>query len=205
MDNNFKIPQDNKLRHDDNNNKEKILNTALELFSQKGYDAVGVQSICEASGITKPTLYYYFQNKAGLLQKLLKINYEKLNSLITQKSKYKPNIKSYHEDVYPVLKNTAESYFAFAKNNEMFYRIVLQALCAPKNSELFSMVEDFNKEQYNIIEKMFTEMSTVHQNMQRHEKRLAWTFIGMINSYIMLKTETTTDELVHQFMHGIFS
>lgn len=40
-------------------NKETIKEIAIKLFSEKGYDAVGVQQICEKAEITKPTLYYY--------------------------------------------------------------------------------------------------------------------------------------------------
>ena len=49
-------------------NRELLLNTALELFHAKGYDAVGVQEIVEKAGVTKPTLYYYFGSKLGLLK-----------------------------------------------------------------------------------------------------------------------------------------
>lgn len=42
-------------------NREKILNCALELFHARGYDAVGVQEIAEMAGVTKPTLYYYLE------------------------------------------------------------------------------------------------------------------------------------------------
>ncbi len=52
-------------------NKENILKCALDLFYAKGYDAVGVQEIAEKAGITKPTLYYYFGSKYGLLETLL--------------------------------------------------------------------------------------------------------------------------------------
>ena len=48
-------------------NRELLLNTALELFHAKGYDAVGVQEIVDRAGVTKPTLYYYFGSKLGLL------------------------------------------------------------------------------------------------------------------------------------------
>lgn len=186
-------------------NKEKILDNALNLFSEKGYDAVSVQALCEHSGITKPTLYYYFGNKSGVLNEVLKINYEKLNKLISENSLYTPDVKNYDKDVYPVLLKVSECYFSFAKHNEKFYRMVLQALCAPQDSELYSLVKDLNQTQYSIIENMFKEMSKVHQNMKRHEKRLAWTFIGMINTYILLDAKTETREIVHQFMHGIFS
>lgn len=40
-------------------NKETITEIAIKLFSEIGYDAVGVQQICEKAEITKPTLYYY--------------------------------------------------------------------------------------------------------------------------------------------------
>ena len=53
-------------------NRERILQCALELFYAKGYDAVGVQEIAQKAGITKPTLYYYFGSKYGLLETLLK-------------------------------------------------------------------------------------------------------------------------------------
>lgn len=52
-------------------NREKILRCALELFYHKGYDAVGIQEICQSAGITKPTLYHYFGSKYGLLEVLL--------------------------------------------------------------------------------------------------------------------------------------
>ena len=50
------------------NSRDAILNTAIRLFSQKGYEGVGVQEICENANITKPTLYYFFKSKQGLLQ-----------------------------------------------------------------------------------------------------------------------------------------
>jgi len=52
-------------------NRSTILARALELWSERGYDAVGVQEIVDAAGITKPTLYHYFGSKRGLLDCLI--------------------------------------------------------------------------------------------------------------------------------------
>ena len=60
-------------------NRERILQCALELFYAKGYDAVGVQEIAQKAGITKPTLYYYFGSKYGLLETLLTKHFTVLN------------------------------------------------------------------------------------------------------------------------------
>ena len=49
-------------------NRMNILEKALHLFYEKGYDAIGVQEIADAAGVTKPTLYHYFGSKYGLLQ-----------------------------------------------------------------------------------------------------------------------------------------
>lgn len=40
---------------------------ALELFHKQGYDAVKVQDICDACGITKPTFYHYVPSKDDIL------------------------------------------------------------------------------------------------------------------------------------------
>ena len=46
---------------------------ALQLFYEKGYDAIGVQEIADAAGVTKPTLYHYFGSKYGLLETVARV------------------------------------------------------------------------------------------------------------------------------------
>lgn len=43
--------------------KREILETALELFMEKGYEDVTFQKIADRCGITRTTLYIYFKNK----------------------------------------------------------------------------------------------------------------------------------------------
>lgn len=45
----------------------KLLACAVDLFAHKGYQATSTREIVEAAGVTKPMLYYYFENKEGLL------------------------------------------------------------------------------------------------------------------------------------------
>lgn len=53
------------------NAQQRLLEAALELFSRKGYAATSVRELVELAGVTKPVLYYYFQNKAGLYLNLV--------------------------------------------------------------------------------------------------------------------------------------
>ena len=51
--------------------RERLLAAAAGLFADRGYAATSVREICEAAGVTKPTLYYYFGSKGGLARALL--------------------------------------------------------------------------------------------------------------------------------------
>lgn len=52
-------------------NAERILQDGWELFQHKGYLGVSMDELCLRSGITKPTLYYYFKNKENLFVEVL--------------------------------------------------------------------------------------------------------------------------------------
>ena len=58
----------------------KILNTAAHLFMQLGYRAVSINDIVKATGVTKPTLYYYFPDKAELFTQMALLRLVRLNS-----------------------------------------------------------------------------------------------------------------------------
>jgi TetR/AcrR family transcriptional regulator len=50
---------------------DRILQKALELFSDRGYDATSVREICEAATVTKPTLYHFYGSKEGVYQAIV--------------------------------------------------------------------------------------------------------------------------------------
>ena len=54
------------------NARERLLETATELFAEKGYASTSVREIVARAGVSKPVLYYYFQSKEGLYYALLK-------------------------------------------------------------------------------------------------------------------------------------
>ena len=51
----------------DRSARERILDTASELFYRDGYHAVGIDTIVERSGVAKMTLYRYFRSKNELI------------------------------------------------------------------------------------------------------------------------------------------
>ena len=51
--------------------KERILYAALNLFSEKGYDGVGVDLIAENAGLKGPSLYRHYKGKEDIFNSLI--------------------------------------------------------------------------------------------------------------------------------------
>lgn len=51
--------------------KQRLLEAALTLFSEKGYEAVGIESLAAAVGIKGPSIYKHFRSKQDLFDTLL--------------------------------------------------------------------------------------------------------------------------------------
>ena len=62
--------------------RERLLSCATQLFTLKGYTGTTVREIVAAAGVTKPVLYYYFQNKEGIYLELIRGAFAKLDALL---------------------------------------------------------------------------------------------------------------------------
>jgi len=62
--------------------KANIIEKAGVLFREKGYDAVTVNDVCVACGITKTTFYYHLKSKQDILLQFYDIIVENLTSLL---------------------------------------------------------------------------------------------------------------------------
>jgi len=51
--------------------EERILNAATDLLERGGADALTTRAVCQAAGVTAPTLYHHFGEKEGLLRAMV--------------------------------------------------------------------------------------------------------------------------------------
>lgn len=189
------------------NKKEEILKKSLILFSEEGYDNVGIQKIVNNCNITKPTLYYYFGSKEGLLEELIK------NHL----SDFFLNLESkidYNENIVLSLEKIIFHFMNFAKNNSRFYRLFINLAFSPEKSTSYNCIKKYLVEEYSIIEKVFINAEKFHGNMKGKSKIFTSSFIGVMNSmasyYLFTKNEKDISEensrnVCKQFIYGIFS
>ncbi len=55
----------------DENSKQKILNSAIKLFANKGFDTVSVREICKDAGVNLCMISYYFGGKKELYKAII--------------------------------------------------------------------------------------------------------------------------------------
>ncbi len=188
-------------------NRRDLLDIGLLLFSQRGYEAVGIQELVDAVGVTKPTLYHYFQNKRGLLDAILEDGFPDSSC---------PAVLSaadYQHDIVLTLTRITEAYFSFADQVPRFFRFQLGLQYAPPESESYLAVSPFHKI-FSVMQsnKYFLQAESDHGNMRGRSALYTAGFLGMINANaIQLINESIHPnndliyKTVHQFMHGIFS
>ncbi len=65
--------------------REKILDTASNLFQTQGINSTGVDNIVAVAGTTKMTLYKYFRTKEALILEVLEKNQQDFQSWLDEK------------------------------------------------------------------------------------------------------------------------
>lgn len=60
-----------------------ILNAAVKLFSEKGYDAVSMRGVAEEAGVSKANIYHHFNSKEDLYRAIVCASAAELSSLIS--------------------------------------------------------------------------------------------------------------------------
>lgn len=191
-------------------NREKILTCALELFYEKGYDAVGIQEICQRAGITKPTLYHYFGSKYGLLEVLLEQEFSGFLSRLSEES-------CVHSKIQESLTAFAGTVIDFANENHEAYMLLMAFLYSARENEAYQAVQPYISKLYYLTVQLFEHASDQLGNMNGRQKQFATGFLGLINHYILFLSyqdqngdvakvsEEQKRSLVHQFMCGIWT
>src|SRR5580765_3976314 len=106
---------------------ERILTTALDLFAVKGYDATAVREICEAAGITKPTLYHFYGSKDGVLHALISSGFQRFRHLVDE-AVAKPG------PFRDRMKMVARSLFESARTQPRYWRFMHGIVWAPPST-----------------------------------------------------------------------
>jgi TetR/AcrR family transcriptional regulator len=185
--------------------RQKILDAALKQFAHSGYAGTSVQEIVDAAQVTKPTLYYYFPNKAGLYQALVDLAYDERYRLMREAASRGASLREQLAEILAAL-------FAFLKQNRELVRLAFAtAFAAP--GELPDGFRSLKKSKRNfeflrgLIDREI-EAGRLDGKFDSHE--IAIGFYGLMSIYVMAElvspgqklTRGTAERIVDLFFKG---
>lgn len=131
--------------------REAVLESAIAAFGRKGYAGTSVNDILHATGLSKPTLYYYFDSKEALFCAILESAYDGSAQRVQSKMQMV-------EECSERLVEMAVGLFEFAGTHQNLMRLVFsslfaapgeipeQAVLLPKRRHIFDLALKLIKE-----------------------------------------------------------
>jgi AcrR family transcriptional regulator len=160
--------------------RQDILHAALRRFAHSGYAATSVQQIVGDAKVSKPTLYYYFQDKAGLFQALVDEAHDARFRLMQAAA-------ARHQDIREQLIAILQALFDYIGKNRELIRISLAtAFAAPGEMPPGLMYADRCERNFELLHSLIREAQNQGRLDDQFESReLAFGFYGQANAYLM--------------------
>ena len=91
------LQQDTRWQRRKDKRPAEIIGAALELFVERGYATTRLEDIAKAAGVSKASLYRYFDNKEALFKAMVK------QVVIPQIEKAETTVKDYKGEISPLI------------------------------------------------------------------------------------------------------
>lgn len=103
--------------------RQAVLESAIAEFARKGYAGTSILDVLRATGLSKPTLYYYFDSKAGLFRAILDYAYDEAFRLMQEWTYRKTSCEAQ-------LAGVASALFTFAEDHKSLLRLLFATIFA---------------------------------------------------------------------------
>lgn len=164
----------------DDSTRTRVADSALKLFAAKGYAETSVREIIETAGVTRPVLYYYFQNKAELFCYLIETEfallYEGMDAIVAR-----------HSGCRDRLKALAGFVFERAQGSPEIVRFLLRFFFAPPDEPIRIDSEKLAQERLYRIVAIMADGLKSGEIGGGDPGALALAFSGMMDLHVMAK------------------
>lgn len=160
--------------------RQQILRAALKHFAHSGYAAASVQRIVDGARVSKPALYYHFQDKAGLFQALVDQAHDERHRLLQAAVASAPDLKSQLVEILTAL-------FDYQQKNRELMRIAFAtAFAAPGEVPEGLRCSEKCERNFEFIHSLMKKaVAAGVLDRQFDSRELAYGFYGQINSYLV--------------------
>jgi AcrR family transcriptional regulator len=161
--------------------REVVLESAIQEFARKGYSGTSVQDILKATGLSKPTLYYYFQSKAGLFRAIMDFAYDECLSRMQDRAAKVEGMKA-------KLVAVTTAMFEFAEDRPQLLRLVFASnFAAPEEIPAECVDKEKRRRNFDFVKGIVEEgVRGKELNGDFSEVELAHALYGAITHYARL-------------------
>jgi AcrR family transcriptional regulator len=191
----------------------KIIQAAIEIFSEKGYSAASTSEIAQRAGVAEGTIFRHYKTKKDLLLSIVGPILAKTVAPVFMRDFAKLLDLPYAriEDFY---KTVLRDRLDFARKNAKILRIVIQEL--PFHPELLGQVRImFSEYVFERVKRVYTHFQEQGQLIEAPSFRMirfsVTTIVGMVLTHALLFPEIPIDDeeeidwTIDALLHGIAS
>ncbi len=180
----------------DHEKAERILQEGWVMFQQKGYRGVTIDDLCARCELTKPTLYYYFQDKEHLFVSVLQYRLKGFHDVIDQPGAL---VERLERIAVSILESFQAEYTALLRDREHI-----------KDPEALNQIRDaFHRELFGPLIRLMQTGIDSGELVPGNPQYLSLIFMGIVNNFIGHAAEFHVDnaalarDLVGKFLNGV--
>lgn len=166
--------------------RERILDTALEIIIQEGFENLSLRKIASRLGVTPTTLYNYYSNKDELNLMIRVRGFEKLFNLLTKRAEP-------HTEIEPRFEAMLRAYVEFGLAHPSYYDIM------------------FNLHTPKYLDYVGTDIEPLANHEKQNALKCLALFVEPLNAYIPGKGSKKDRFVLHQVvkfwsdLHGLIT
>jgi len=154
--------------------RQRLLEGAAELFTQKGYAGTTVREIVAAGGVTKPVLYYYFRNKEGIYLELMRQAFTQMDDLL------QAALEDQGSATQKLLRLCDRVYSLFMENVKVA-RVMYSIYYGPQQGAPFFDFDAYHLKFVEAIRRLIGEGIRKGDFRKGNPEEMGWAIIGAIN------------------------
>ncbi len=174
--------------------KRSIIEAALLLFSEEGFNRTSMQSVAIKANVSKGNLYNYFESKEGLLEGVLSYGLDQISEIFAQDDTVLLSEDDFEEAV--------RANFKMLQSNKVFWKLYYNLVTQPNVQDLFSkLISPFLEQYLKIFETYFEKKGD--KNPGATAMLLGSAIDGISLGYLIMEETYPLEEVIEQLVEKL--
>lgn len=136
---------------DFNDKQIQIMETAEELFAEKGFSGTSVRDIADAADVNVAMISYYFGSKEKMLESLF--NYRSSSTMLKLESMYNNTALSPMEKVHQMIDYYIDKFL----NQQCFHKVMMREQVGNHRHAIAELIQEYKKRNQALVKQLIHE------------------------------------------------